>query len=304
MKNNKICFILNPVSGMFSLRRRYIEWEIKRLLRKNSITGDIRYSKYRGHTTKLAAEAVAQQYNRVVVAGGDGSIHEAASALVHSDIALGIIPAGSGNGLARHLHLPFSVSKALKIALYEESQSIDALNINGYYAFSIIGAGFDARVAQHYRMLPYRGLMSYLYCVVTDYFQYKPIPVKIQADGKTIQQTCLFVLLANSNQFGYNFRVAPQASLYDGLMDVVIVPKMSLPVAIYTLLYIWAGRAHTLKNLTMFRSASLQIESAATEVLNIDGDPYPADNVLHVKVIPNAINIVMDSKKIPYFCRL
>ncbi|MDR1345515.1 MAG: hypothetical protein LBK03_02285, partial [Bacteroidales bacterium] len=149
----------------------------------------------------------------------------------------------------------------------------------------------------HYRMLPYRGLLSYLYCAVTDYFRYIPISVKIQTNGKTIQQSCLFVLFANCNQFGYNFRVAPHASLHDGLMDVVIVPKMSLPAAIYTLLCIWVGRAHTLKSLTMFKSASLQIESTAAKVLNIDGDPYPADNILKVKVIPNAINIVMDSKK-------
>ncbi|MDR2868080.1 MAG: diacylglycerol kinase family lipid kinase [Bacteroidales bacterium] len=290
--SEKICFILNPISGFFHFRRKKIEKHIQSQIKKGVVEGDIFYSQYAGHTTVIAAEAIVAKYDKIVVAGGDGSINEAASALIHSGIPLGILPAGSGNGLARHLKLPFNIKKAMRVIQQDAITQIDAMNVNGKYAFSVAGSGMDAQTAQLYKKFRSRGLITYLYAAVKTYFHFQPETITYQQDGKTITQQSMLVLLSNSNQFGYNFRLAPDANVSDGLVDVVIIPPLKILPILAAFPAILTGNANKIRSITRFQCDTLQINRTKENPINIDGDSLECGALIEMKVVKDAVKII------------
>lgn len=295
MNNNKIIFVLNPISGFLGFRRRKIERIIKRYIYKNEIDGEIWHSKYAGHTTELVRQAAEQQVKTVVVAGGDGSINEAARALVHSDTALGIIPAGSGNGLAHYLKIPFNIVKAIDVIVEGNTKQADVLKVNDNYAFSLAGLGLDAMIASRYKTLKQRGFLAYLHCAVMEYFNYTPEKVIIKTDTMELDETCVFMVFANSDQFGYNFRIAPQADLFDGYIDVVVVKKFPFIAAPLSSIKIWSGQANKILYFSSFKTKKAVITRENSGMVNLDGDPYETDKTVTVEVMEKALNLIVPS---------
>jgi YegS/Rv2252/BmrU family lipid kinase len=289
---DKIIFILNPISGFGKLRRSRIRSAILTEIRKGNINGEIRYSKYAGHTSVIAKEAVEEGYKCIIIAGGDGSINEVARALTNTDVALGIIPAGSGNGLAHHIKMPFNIKKCLKIIKKGKLKQADIIEVNGKHVASIAGIGFDAIVAERYSKEKNRGFISYLQAAVIEYFNYKPEPVKIVTDELEINESVFFMVLANSNQFGYNFRIAPHADLFDGYMDVVIVKNVPLIAAPLSSIQVFTGHANKSLYISSFKTKKITIIRNNEGIMNIDGDPHKTGKNIEARVLEKALWII------------
>ncbi|MCL2511159.1 MAG: YegS/Rv2252/BmrU family lipid kinase [Bacteroidales bacterium] len=295
MSNNsgKIIFILNPISGFFGFRRRQVRRIIGRYIKKERLDGEIWYSKYAGHTTELVRKAVENQAQTVVVAGGDGSINEAARSLIHTDTALGIIPCGSGNGLANYLKIPFSITKALQVIKENHIKAADTIKIDNQYAFSLAGIGLDAMIAKRYRAAKQRGFFSYVHSSLVEYVNYTPETITIKTDTMEIQEKCICLVCANSNQFGYNFRIAPQADLFDGYMEVVIVKKMPLISAPLSSMQIWTGYADKCLYISSFKAKKVSIIREQEGMMNVDGDPSKSGQIIEAEVLPASLKLIV-----------
>ena len=188
----------------------------------------VRTTERRGHGAEIAREAVAAGVDIVAAVGGDGTINEVASQLAGTDTALAIIPHGSGNGLAYHLQIPINVKKALQVINDLRIEKMDVGYVNGRPFFSIAGIGFDAKVAYDFEQDPRRGFFTYFKHILHNYFQYKSCDYHIEYDGQQMDTQAFFITFANSSQWGYNVRIAPMASLHDGLLDVCMVKRPKL----------------------------------------------------------------------------
>jgi YegS/Rv2252/BmrU family lipid kinase len=291
--NGIIIFILNPISGFFGIRRKRIESVIKKHIKAKKIQGEIWHSEYSGHTTQLVKQAVQQNAKMVVIAGGDGSINEAARALIHTETALGIIPCGSGNGLARHLKIPFNINKALQLLNFGKIKKADILKINNIYAFSVAGIGLDAMIARRYHNFKKRGLFAYMHSAFIEYVHYISEPVTIKSDNMEIHERCAMIVCANANQFGYNFRIAPQADLFDGFMDIVIVKDIPFISAPLSSIKVWVGHANRCLYISTFKAKKVTISRTHNAPINIDGDPYMSERDIEAEVIPASLNIIV-----------
>jgi YegS/Rv2252/BmrU family lipid kinase len=214
----KIVFILNPISGTTS--KAGIPEQIESTLDKSKFDYTIVETEHAGHASEIATRAKNEQIDIVVAIGGDGTVNEVARAIVHSHTALGIIPCGSGNGLARHLMLPMNVKKAIEIINMCEIHNLDYGIINDYPFFCTCGMGFDAFVSQKFAEAGKRGPITYIENVLREGLKYKPETYEIEDETGTKRYKAFLISCANASQYGNNAYIAPQASMSDGLMDV------------------------------------------------------------------------------------
>lgn len=221
-----ILFIINPISGAGNTDN--FEKIVAKTLDNDKFDIYFRYTKYKNHGSEIAAAAVAEGVDIVAAVGGDGTINEVASQIVNTNTAFAVIPKGSGNGLAYHLHIPVNIKKALQIINEQNITSIDTCKINGRYFFSIAGIGFDAKVAFDFNNDGQRGFQNYLKHILKNYFDYQSARYIIQYDDKELETDAFFITFANSSQWGYNVKIAPQASIQDGKLDVCICQRPNL----------------------------------------------------------------------------
>ena len=294
----KLCFIVNPISG----RKRYTNPAelITKDIDKNKFDFSIKYTESIGHAEMLAKDAVENKTDLVVAVGGDGTINEVASALIDTETILGIIPTGSGNGLARHLGIHRNFRRAIQLINDLHFKRIDTALINDRPFISIAGVGFDALVAKHFAENNKRGFLSYFEIITKKFLDYKPNRYTIQFSDRTVLKTrALFIAFSNSNQFGYNTTIAPNAKLNDGLLDVCIVqkpPLFAMPVIANLLLLKWIDRSQYVR---IISSASLIVKRKRNRPVNIDGEPVKLKKNLSIKINPLSLKVIIpkDAKK-------
>lgn len=274
-------FIINPISGIG--RQKRFEGIIRDHLDKERFCPTIQYTEYPGHATKLAADAVGV-FDVVTAVGGDGSINEIAKALVNTSTALAIIPCGSGNGLARALNIPTDPIKAVEALAVSEFRRIDTCYVNDRFFISLAGAGYDSLVARLYDFYPGRGFKTYFKAVINSYFQYKPREYDINVDGHDIKCNALLVTVCNSSQYGYGFRIAPEAKLDDGMLDVVIMKKPEWWRVPFVLLAVALGRAHKSCCLEVVRGAHVELTGNESRWVNLDGETVRMDSNLRFDI--------------------
>lgn len=286
----KILFIVNPISGIGKQKR--FEEILSRHLNKEKFDPTIVYTQYAGHATEIAATAAKEGIFDVVTAvGGDGSVNEIAKALFETETALAIIPCGSGNGLARALHIPVQPKRAIKFLNTAEFKTIDTCRVNDKFFLSIAGAGYDSQVARLYDFFPGRGFKTYFWAVVTSFRKYQPVEYEIDIDGVSIKRTALLVTVCNSSQYGYGFRISPKASLNDGLLDVVIVKKPEFWRIPFVLLNVALGRADKSKCFEILQGKHVQLCGNQKRWVNLDGETVRLDQTLDFEVEKNSIVI-------------
>ncbi|MGP1514666.1 MAG: diacylglycerol/lipid kinase family protein [Bacteroidales bacterium] len=293
---DKILFIINPVSGIG--RQKTVEQSLDKFLDKNKFDCTIAYTEYAHHATEIAQKATCQGYNCVVAVGGDGSINDCVRGLIGTNIKFGIIPAGSGNGLARCLHIPLNVDKAIEVINNYNHINMDTVNVNGYDYVSIAGIGFDALIAKQFTGNTTRGFQTYLRLVLQDYFNYKQKKYKLLIDGKEVVTEALFISFANSNQFGYNAVVAPKASVNDGLMDVSVVKKVPLALVPLVIQFMFFRNFDKSPYVQTFSAKSVKVIGFDDELINLDGEAMEIkDNILEFKINPSSLNVVIPDEK-------
>ena len=291
MNKKKIRFIINPISG--KTHRNHLPEQIKQHLDGDRFDYDIAFTEYAGHAVKLAQDAVDNQYDIVAVAGGDGSINEVGTCLIGTDIALAVIPCGSGNGLSRCLHIPLNPVKALELINRKAVCQIDTVEVNGMPFISIGGTGYDAQVADDYAKDQHRGFDTYFRYIVKNYISFKEQEYTIILPERTIQTKAFFISFANSNQMGYDVPIAPKASLWDGKIDLCVVRKpnaLELPIVGG---YFLSKNMDKAPKVEIIQTPSADITRPAAAVVNIDGESILFEKDLHLKINPLSLNVIV-----------
>jgi len=289
----KVLFIINPNSG--KKKHHLLTQSIDQLMDKSKFEVEAVFTKYAGHAIELSRDAVKSGFDIIVAVGGDGTINEVAGQMIHTEVVLGIVPMGSGNGLARHLGIPRNVEKAVQLINQFDFSKIDTCMVNDTHFVSIAGVGFDALVAKYFAQGERRGFLGYFTVVANKYLKYKPKKYKLTFhNGRTIVTRALFIALANSNQFGYNTTIAPQARLTDGLIDVCIVKKpalISLPVVVNLLLL---KRLDLSPDFNIIQAPHLTISRSKNREVNIDGEPKKLTRKLNIKINPLSLKVIIN----------
>ncbi len=242
---------------------------------------------------KLAQEAVDQHYDIVAVAGGDGSINEVGTQLIGTDIALAIIPCGSGNGLSRCLHIPLDPLKALELINRKAICQIDTVMVNDVPFISISGTGYDAQVADDYAKDQHRGFETYFRYIVKNYFKLGEKDYTIVLPDRTFSTKAFFISFANSNQMGYDVPISPNASLWDGLVDICIVRKpnaLELPIVGG---YFLSKNMDKAPKVDIIQTPSVDILRPEAAVVNIDGESIMFEKDLHIRINPLSLNVIV-----------
>jgi len=286
-----ILFIVNPISG----RKAHdnIAEIIQSGIDKNKFEVTISTTNFAGHARQLSREAVDKGVQIVVAVGGDGTINEVASEIISTETVLGIIPLGSGNGLARHIGIPISARKAIQVINKNKTAAIDTASINGKAFVSIAGIGFDALVAREFAENSKRGFFSYLRIITNKYRKYKPGKYDLLFDdGLQVKTEAFFISFANSNQFGYSTSIAPNAKLDDGLLDVCIVqkPRVLMMPVVANLLFL--KQIHKSPLVEIIAASGLTVTQKNRDV-NIDGEAIKMKKKLKIKVNPLSLKVII-----------
>lgn len=287
----KIMFILNPISG--SGRVKVIEGMIREQIDTSGIDYEIVYTRAANHATELSRQAAKENFDSVIAVGGDGSVNEAGKGLIGTNTSLGIMPAGSGNGLARHLKIPFRPANALKVIEDGKTILIDTVKINDETFLSIAGVGFDALVAKKYAKCGSRGFWSYLRIVTKEYMGYKPRKYRLNLDGRQIDTKALLIAFANSSQFGYNTSIAPDAELQDGMVDVCIVQKIPILEAPFISQLLFMKQIDKTKYVDIIKAKNITLERKKGRMINLDGEPARVGRNLNISVNPKSLRVIV-----------
>jgi YegS/Rv2252/BmrU family lipid kinase len=292
----RVVVVVNPAAGP-SWRRRptgAVAARIERMLGRHQVDGEVKLTSGPGHATALAREALLAGADLVVAWGGDGTINEVASALMHSGAALGIVPMGSGNGLAREIGAPAGHDDALKVALTGRDRMIDAGELNGRVFFNAAGVGFDAHVAEAFAASAghARGFTSYALVTVRELCRYQAGEYVIQAEGQPARACrALLIAIANTRQWGNGARIAPAALMDDERLDLVIVPAVAPPVVLANAWRLFAGSIPGWSAVETQRIHAATIRCAPRAPVQVDGEPAGRLEVIDIRVIPAALRV-------------
>ena len=293
-----IIYIINPISGTRTKK------DLQQFIEKKTITKNIPYlvfpSVASGDYSFLFPIIRENKITDVIIAGGDGTVNQVVSSLMDYPVNFGIIPCGSGNGLAYTAKIPQQPAKALDIVFKGKPVAIDGFYINHQFACMLCGLGFDAKVAHDFAEQPKRGLVTYIKQVVKNFFSAKSYLFELTVNDQTFAIDAYFISVANSNQFGNNFTIAPKASLHDGLLDIVIVTNQSkLSVLLQTLKQISGNnklQTETIKEkkkgVIYFQTERLIIRNLSQAPLHIDGDPAETPNILKIEIKKQCFRLI------------
>lgn len=289
----KAVFIINLISGTSD--KAAIPGLIDQYLDKTKFEYEIAVTQYAGHASEIAAKAKDDGVDVVVAVGGDGTVNEVARAIVHSSTALGIIPCGSGNGLARHLLLPLNVRKAIEVINRCEIRQLDYGIINDYPFFCTCGMGFDAFVSMKFAEAGKRGPITYVENVLREGLKYKPETYTIEDENGTLQYKAFLISCANASQYGNNAYIAPQASMSDGLMDIIIMEPFDVFEAPQISIEMFSKTLDKNSKIKTFRTRHLHIRRDKPGVIHYDGDPVMTGADIDVELKPKGINIIVNT---------
>lgn len=293
MKQQKIRFIINPFSGLS--KKKNVPVLIERYLPSSRFLYDIAFTRYAGHATELAREAVENQYDMVVAVGGDGSVNEVARALIGSDTTLGILPGGSGNGFAMHLGMGRNIKKAILLLSTAKTKtiSIDTCSMNGRPFVNLAGVGFDALVACKSKKSTLRGFWAYLKFAILEAWRYTIEDYQITIDGHSVNTSCLVIEIANAQMFGYNFVIAPQAKLDDGLMDILFVKKAPKWRYLLSLWRFFNRSFHKSKLVQCYSGKEVHISGKKPMPAHFDGEGFMMEEDLHFTIQPHSLKVLV-----------
>ena len=277
----KVRLIINPISGTRNkagLDRLVAEslsplgWEVETV-----------YTKGHGDATRLALSAVEKGCGIVLAAGGDGTINETAAALCGTGVVLGILPCGSGNGLARHLGIPIDIREGLKVILENHPEDIDYATVNDNKFFCTFGVGFDAAVSAAFARKKTRGKLTYIQSTFETYASYEPEYYTISANGKKLTERAFLVAVCNASQYGNNAYIAPSASINDGLLDVTIIHAGNTLSTALVGVDMMTGMIERNMLIHTFRTDNIVIERERRGPSHLDGEPMEMANRLDIR---------------------
>ncbi len=288
--DDKVFFLINKYSGKG--RRKDLESLIRARCVQAGIEPVLEATQYAGHATELARQAAEEGYLKVFAVGGDGTVNEAANGLVDSPAVMGIIPTGSGNGLARHLGIPMATHKALSLLNASRTVTMDALRINDRYSFNVSGVGFDGFVAGLFGQNGKRGLTGYVNIILREYPRFREFRVTGEGADKALDAQAFIVAFANSSQFGNGATIAPQASVCDGQLDLCLIRKPGWLEAIPFVSRLMTRRLDGSSLVKIIQTTACHILLEQPVAWHLDGEPCPPTDRFTVAVEPACLRIL------------
>ena len=289
-KKKEIVFIVNPISGTHS--KDEVPSLIEENLEKDHFDYQICFTEYAGHAAEIAKACAERQTDIVVAVGGDGTVNEVARSLTHSFTALGIIPCGSGNGLARHLCIPLDTKKAIQIINACKIETFDYGMINELPFFCTCGMGFDAFISLKFAEAGKRGPITYVENVLKEGLKYKPETYEVSDDTGKKRYKAFLIACANASQYGNNAYIAPGATMKDGEMDVIIMEPFDAIEAPQIAADLFMKTITNNSKIKTFRTKSLHIKRKGPGAIHYDGDPIMTGEEIEVHIEHEGIRIL------------
>lgn len=237
----------------------------------------------------IIKRAKRENFDVVYAVGGDGTVHEVARRLIGTNLALGIIPTGSGNGLARHIGVPMNLRKAVTACGKRRIETIDTAAVNGLPFIGTMGIGFDAWIAESFATRGTRGFRTYARVGLSGFLKYEPETYELEIDGERMQVRALLIAIANASQYGNNARIAPVASLQDGLLDVIIVERASILAGVR----LFFGGLERSSGIQMLRGRRIKIRRPASGAAHLDGEPLTLPESLSIEILPRSLRVLL-----------
>lgn len=287
--------IINPISGAgadLTAASRRAEM-LREAAERRGIALEIHLTERAGHARELATVGVAAGASLVIAWGGDGTINEVGAALIGTEVVLGVVPAGSGNGLAAALALPRVSAAAIDAAFDGPIRTIDAGLMAGRPFFNVAGVGFDAHIARLFneRAKGSRGRWPYVSIGIREGCRYEAADYVVSLDGHARRVRALLIVFANGREFGMGARIAPQAQLDDGLLDATVIEDRSVLARFRDVPYLALAMTHRARGVTVSRIRSATIETAGSIAFHVDGEPHSVDDRLEVTIVPAALRV-------------
>ncbi len=290
---NKVLFIVNKHAG--TEYRPNVEGKIIEACEKQNIEATIEFTRHRGHATELSNEALTKNFQRVIAVGGDGTVNEVAKGLLHSGVPMGILPKGSGNGLARHLQIPMNFSQALASLFKSQVIAMDTFLMNGKLSLNVSGIGFDGHIANLFGKEKKRGFQGYARHTMGEFQRFHEFEAEIETESQNLSRRAFVIAIANSSQYGNNARIAPAASVCDQLLHISILKK----VPAYRLDFIYAfftGTIHQTAYCELIETRNLNIKLKAPMAFHIDGEPCGSSDFFTIELIPTSLQILIPER--------
>ena len=287
----KILFIINPISG--GLNKTLFPKLIGKYLNLNIFDVQIIYSEYHGHAKEIALQGLENNFEIIVAVGGDGTINEIASVLESSGKIMGIIPCGSGNGLARTLKIPLKNIPAIKKLNQLNTTKIDVGVINNRKFFNMAGIGFDAHISAIFAESKTRGFSGYLKSTAKEIRNYNSQKYHIEVNGELINEQAFMLSIANSSQYGNNAHISPFATMNDGKLDLCIIkpfPIYSFPKLVYRM---FAKTSNLSRFVKIIQGSNFRIKREKPAPIHLDGEPLIMDEVLDISIKHLALELVI-----------
>jgi len=286
----KLLFIINPISG--GKNKHHFKEEAKLFIDHTQFETEYKFTEKPNHGAELAQRAIQENYDIIVAVGGDGTINEIAKTLVNTSVVLGIIPEGSGNGLARFLEIPSIIKDAISIINRYQVKLIDSGLLNDHYFFNMAGIGFDAVISNRFDKENIRGPYGYMKTVFSEITGYKSQVYDFDIDGKHFKREAFMISLANSPQYGNNAYVSPKASVCDGLLDVCIVKPFPLYLFPKMLFHLFNKTADKSEYVEIIRGKEILIKRDTDGDVHVDGEPISLGKEIRVSVFPESLKVI------------
>lgn len=269
----RVLFIINPHSG--KNRKKQIETIALDLLNADSFAVDFVYTRYAGHALELAREGVQKEYDIIVAVGGDGTIHEVSQSLIHTKSTLAIIPMGSGNGFARFFGIPTIVRRAIKIIAEGSEKTIDTVLCNSEYFVNVAGFGFDAKIGDVFdkACADERGGLNYVKLIVEEFLSYPLQKCRFKINGEIVEKSFFIASVANSNQYGLNAVIAPEADISDGQFELVFVKEMPVFDVVPATIRLFAKQLNRSRHVETYHLEEFTLLNDAPRLIHLDGEP-------------------------------
>lgn len=286
-----LVFIINPRSGVrpqLKVRRA-----IEQCLDKTQFTFEVVYTSHPNHGIELAAEAASKGAWAVVAVGGDGSVNDVAKGLAGTGTALAILPKGSGNGMARTLGIPLNFREAVEVINRGKLKAMDIAYANDRLFVSNAGVAFDALISRKFSKTENRGFGTYVWLVTKLLWLYKSWEWHICVDGQSSKTTAFLLNVSNGQQFGYNFRLAPMASCFDGQLDLIVIRRFPKFLVGMLALRAMNGTIAGSRYVSHYQGSDITISHPQLRLMQSDGDAHPCSHSIHFRVVPGAQKVIV-----------
>jgi YegS/Rv2252/BmrU family lipid kinase len=293
MNKKKILFIVNPKAG--AGKKLDFQKIISQEINTDKYSFEIKFTQGPKHATELSKQAVKDGFSYCFAVGGDGTVNEVADGLKFTNTCLGVLPFGSGNGLARHLQIPMQINKALQLINNGKVLRIDTMLVNNRFSLNVSGIGFDAHVASLFGKNGNRGLVSYAKIVFSEFKKYREQEIDINYDGYLLSSKIFVAAFANSSQFGNNAFIAPKASVVDEQIDMVLLRKMSIPEALFLAPKLFFKSIDTSDYVQIIKAKKINITTQHEIALHIDGESAGNAKTFEIEVVPESLNVLVSA---------